>query len=43
MNTYNVIEIFTGNIIIHDSTYEDCLKWIEDYGNILDYTIVKNN
>jgi hypothetical protein len=43
MNTYNVIEISTGNIIIQDSTYEDCLQWIEEFGDIINYTIVQNN
>ena len=41
MITYNVIEISTNNVILFDSSYEDCLKWIEDFGNILDYTIVE--
>jgi len=41
MKTYNVIEISTNNIIIENSTYEYCLSWIENFGNIVDYTIVQ--
>jgi hypothetical protein len=40
METYNVIEISTGDIMLENSTQEDCLKWIETYGNIIDYTII---
>lgn len=39
MITYDVIEIQTGNIVLSDKTQEECLNWIESYGNILDYTI----
>ena len=39
MINYNVIEIQTGIIILLDKTYEECIDWIEKYGNIVDYTI----
>lgn len=39
MITYDVIEIETGNITLSDKTQEECLMWIKDYGNIIDYTI----
>ena len=39
MVTYDVIEIETGNIVLSDTTQEECLLWIEEYGNIVDYTI----
>ncbi len=37
---YNVIEIPTKNIVLENSTYQDCLDWIEVYGDIINYTIV---
>jgi phosphosulfolactate synthase (CoM biosynthesis protein A) len=40
METYNVIEISTGNIMLENSTQEECLQWIETYGDIINYTIV---
>jgi hypothetical protein len=39
MITYDVIEIETENIVLSDKTQEECLQWIEDYGNIIEYTI----
>ena len=42
MVTYDVIEISTGNVVFSDSTYEDCLNWIESYGDIIHYTIVEH-
>jgi hypothetical protein len=40
METYNVIEISTGDIMLENSTYEECVQWIETYGDIINYTIV---
>ena len=42
METYNVIEISTGKIVASDLEYEYCMMWINNYGNIIDYTIVPN-
>jgi hypothetical protein len=42
MNTYNLIEISTGNILIEGSTYNECLDWIEKFGDIINYTITIN-
>ena len=39
MDTYDVIEIETGSIIFSDKTQKECLQWIKDYGNIVEYTI----
>jgi hypothetical protein len=39
MVTYDVIEIQTGNVVLSDKTQEECLIWISEYGNIVDYTI----
>lgn len=39
METYDVIEISTGNIILEGSTYEECIQWIEEFGDIINYTI----
>jgi hypothetical protein len=39
MVTYDVIEIQTGNIVLSDVTQEECLIWISNNGNIVDYTI----
>jgi hypothetical protein len=39
MVTYDVIEIETGNIVLSDTTQEECVNWIKEYGNIIDYTI----
>ena len=43
MQTYNVIEVSTGKIVASDLEYEYCVMWINNYGNIIDYTIVPNN
>lgn len=43
METYNVIEISTGKIVASDLDYGYCVMWINNYGNIIDYTIVPNN
>jgi hypothetical protein len=40
METYNVIKISTGDIMLENSTYEECLQWIEMYGDIINYTVV---
>lgn len=39
MVTYDVTEIFTGNIVLSDKTYEECVEWIETHGDLLNYTI----
>jgi hypothetical protein len=41
METYNVIKISTGDIMLENSTQEECIQWIDNYGNIIDYTIVE--
>lgn len=40
MITYDVIEILSGNVVLSDSTYEDCITWIENFGDIINYTII---
>ena len=40
MITYDVIEILSGNVVLSDVTYEDCVTWIENFGDIINYTIV---
>jgi hypothetical protein len=42
METYDVIEISTGNPVFSDSTYEECINWIENFGDIIHYTIVEH-
>ena len=42
METYNVIEILTGNIVFGDSTQEECVEWINTYGDIINHTIKVN-
>jgi hypothetical protein len=39
METYDVIEISTRNIMLEDSTYEECIQWIVEFGDIINYTI----
>ncbi len=39
MVTYDVIEILTNAPVYQNATYEECVIWIESYGNIIDYTI----
>ena len=41
METYKVIEISNGDVMLSNSTYDECVEWIDDYGNIIDYTIVQ--
>jgi hypothetical protein len=43
MITYDVIEIYNSNVVLSDATYEQCLDWIDTYGNILEYTIIEHN
>jgi hypothetical protein len=40
METYNVIEISTGDIMLENATQQECIDWINTYGNIINYTIV---
>jgi hypothetical protein len=42
METYNVIEISTENVVFSDTNYENCINWIETYGDIIHYTIVEH-
>jgi hypothetical protein len=42
MVTYDVIEILTGNVVLSDKTQEECINWIETYGDIIHYTIVEH-
>jgi hypothetical protein len=42
MVTYYVIEISTGNIVLSDKAQEECLMWIDTYGDIIHYTIVEH-
>lgn len=43
MNTYSIIEIETGNVIQSNLSYEECVNWLDNYGNILDYTTIQDN
>ncbi len=42
MVTYDVIEISTGNVVFSDPIYENCINWIDTYGDIIHYTIVEH-
>jgi hypothetical protein len=42
MTTYNVIEISTGTTVYSNNNYDECINWINTYGNIIDYTIISN-
>ena len=39
MKTYSVIKISTNEQILIDKTFEECLDWIKNYGDIVNYTI----
>ena len=41
MKTYNVIEISTQNIVFSDTNYDSCVDWLENNGNLLEYTIIE--
>ena len=43
MMTFSVVEISTGIKILSNITYQQCVDWIDTYGNILDYTIIEDN
>lgn len=43
MVTYSIVEISTGNKIQTNMTYQQCIDWLDIYGNILDYTIIEDN
>lgn len=38
---YSIIEINSGNVIQKYQTYQECVEWLDINGNILDYTIIK--
>jgi hypothetical protein len=40
METYSVIEIGSGNLVLVDKTHEECLNWIINHGDIINYTII---
>jgi hypothetical protein len=42
MNTYDIIEISSGNVVLSDSTYEECIEWLDNYGNIIEYTVIEH-
>lgn len=42
MEQYSVIEIETKEVVYSSSEYILCIKWIEDNGDIINYTIIKN-
>jgi hypothetical protein len=39
METYSVINIETNEVVVTYQTYDECIKWIDTYGNIVEYTI----
>jgi hypothetical protein len=39
MESYNVVNIETNEVVVTYQTYDECLKWIDTYGNIVEYTI----
>jgi hypothetical protein len=43
METYSIIEISTGNKIQSNLSYQQCIDWLDTYGNIIDYTIIQDN
>jgi hypothetical protein len=40
MEKYNIILISNQSVVETDLTYEECVDWLNKFGNILDYTIV---
>lgn len=38
---YIIISLETGDEIVTYNTYQECVDWIENNGNILQYTIVE--
>ncbi len=42
METYNVINIETNEVVATYKTYDECLNWIGTYGNIIEYTVIKS-
>ena len=39
METYNVINIETNEVVVTYQTYDECIEWLDTYGNIVEYTI----
>jgi len=42
MVTYDVIEILTSIPVYENATYDECIIWIESYGDIINYTIIQH-
>jgi len=38
---YKVIFLETSQIVFFSNNYYDCIDWIENYGDILNYTIIE--
>jgi len=38
---YNIIQISNNSVVQSNLTIEECISWINAYGNIIEYTIVK--
>ena len=43
MEKYSIIEIETGIKVQTNLSYQECLDWLSSHGNIMDYTIVKED
>jgi len=39
MVTYDVIEISTNTVVYSNDNYDECINWINTYGDIINYTI----
>ena len=37
---YEVIKIETGEVMYTGSTYESCVQWLDEFADILNYTII---
>lgn len=41
MITYQVIKIDTGEVMFSNGDYNICIQWIDDFADILNYTIIE--
>lgn len=40
MERYNIILISNQSVVETNLKYEECIDWLNEFGNIIDYTIV---
>lgn len=40
MESYCVVMIETNEVVFTNPSYDECVLWVDTYGNIIEYTII---